>query len=277
MSSLGTGGELFQHDLYEKSVTDTKTLKARLPVSAVESLAREVLSRLPQQFGSHPNAGLTFTPDMIHELATALISDDNKAAGRLVSAQQDAGHSEKSIYLVYLAEAARLLGEWWEADTVGFAQVTIGTARIYAILRVLAPLMRRNTTATSGKSSFLCSVPGETHTLGVKMASDLLRADGWTIDLAIGETHEQLIERIAETQPVIIGLSAAGEHAMPGLAKLVMAVRICTPDASIFVGGHIVDGYADLIQLSGVDAMAVEYDESRAALQHLWEGRLIPS
>ncbi len=277
MSSIGTGGELFQHDLYEKSVTDTKTLKARLPVSAVESLAREVLSRLPQQFGSQPSLGLSFTPDMINELATALISEDNKAAGRLVSAQQDAGHSEKSIYLVYLAEAARLLGKWWEADTVDFAQVTIGTARIYAILRVLAPLMRRNTTTTSGKSSFLCSVPGETHTLGVKMASDLLRADGWTIDLAIGETHEQLIERIAEAQPVIIGLSAAGEHAMPGLAKLVMAVRICTPDASIFVGGHIVDSYADLIQLSGVDAMAVDYDESRAALQRLWESRLIPS
>lgn len=277
MSSIGTGGELFQHDLYEKSVTDTKTLKARLPVSAVESLAREVLSRLPQQFGSQPSLGLSFTPDMINELATALISEDNKAAGRLVSAQQDAGHSEKSIYLVYLAEAARLLGKWWEADTVDFAQVTIGTARIYAILRVLAPLMRRNTTTTSGKSSFLCSVPGETHTLGVKMASDLLRADGWTIDLAIGETHEQLIERIAEAQPVIIGLSAAGEHAMPGLAKLVMAVRICTPDASIFVGGHIVDSYADLIQLSGVDAMAVDYDESRAALQRLWESRLVPS
>ncbi len=277
MSSIGTGGELFQHDLYEKSVTDTKTLKARLPVSAVESLAREVLSRLPQQFGSQPSLGLSFTPDMINELATALISEDNKAAGRLVSAQQDAGHSEKSIYLVYLAEAARLLGKWWEADTVDFAQVTIGTARIYAILRVLAPLMRRNTTTTSGKSSFLCSVPGETHTLGVKMASDLLRADGWTIDLAIGETHEQLIERIAEAQPVIIGLSAAGEHAMPGLAKLVMAVRICTPDASIFVGGHIVDSYADLIQLSGVDAMAVDYDESRAALQRLWESRLIPT
>lgn len=277
MSSIETGGGLFQHDLYEKSVTETKTLKARLPVSAVESLAREVLSRLPQQFGSHPSAAPAFTPDMIEELATALISGDNRAAGRLVSAQQDAGHSERSIYLVYLAEAARLLGKWWEADTVDFAQVTIGTARIYAILRVLAPLLRRTGTRVSDKSSFLCSIPGETHTLGVRMACDLLRADGWTIDLAIGNTHDELMERIAKAQPEIIGLSAAGEHAMPGLAKLVMAIRICTPDASIFVGGHIVTGSADLIQLSGVDAMAVEFEESRAALQQLWESRLPPA
>jgi len=30
MSSQGTGGGLFKHDLYEKSVTDTKTLKESL-------------------------------------------------------------------------------------------------------------------------------------------------------------------------------------------------------------------------------------------------------
>lgn len=277
MSSFGTEGELFQHDLYEKSVAETKTLKARLPASAVESLAREVLSRLPAQFGSRSDVGPTFTPQMINDLALALISDDDGAAGRLVSAQQDAGHSEKSIYLTYLAEAARLLGTWWEADTADFAQVTIGTARIYAILRVLAPLMRRDRIGFSEKSALICSVPGETHTLGVKMAADLLRADGWAIDLALGETHEALIERIARAQPIIVGLSAAGGHAMPNLARLIMAMRISSPYTLIFVGGHIVGISADLIRLSGADAMAEEFEASRAALQQLWDTRLNPA
>jgi len=274
MSSQGTGGELFQHDLYEKSVTDTKTLKERLPADAVASLAREVLSRLPEQFGIRPEGGVTFTPEMVQELANALISGDNKAAGRLVAAQQDAGHSEKSIYLTYLAEAARLLGTWWDADAVTFAQVTIGTARIYAILRVLAPRMRRENTDTTGKAVLICCVPEETHTLGVKMAADLLRAEGWAVTLAMGETHEQLIDRIAKAQPVIAGLSAASERSMPSLAKLIMAIRICSPDTLIFVGGRIVGHCPDLIELSDVDAMARDFDASRDALQGLWDQHL---
>jgi methanogenic corrinoid protein MtbC1 len=277
MSTLGSGGELFQHDLYEKSVKETKTLKARLPVSAVESLAREVLSRLPAQFGSCPTAGSTFSTEMVEELAQALISDDDGAAGRLVSTQQAAGHSERSIYLTYLAEAARLLGAWWEADTVDFAQVTIGTARIYAILRVLAPLLRRDHSALTGKSVLLCSVPGETHTLGVKMAADLLRADGWAVNLMLDETHDTLVEKVAKEKPVLIGLSAAGSHAMPNLARLIMVIRISSPDTSIFVGGHIVAVSADLLKLTGVDAMEVEFEASQTALQQLWDNRLSPS
>jgi len=203
-------------------------------------LAREVLSRLPEQFGVRSEWGVTFTPEMVEELAIALVSDDNKAAGRLVANQQDAGHSEKLIYLTYLAEAARLLGTWWDADTVTFAQVTIGTARIYAILRVLAPQMRRESADTTGKAVLICCVPEETHTLGVKMAADLLRADGWAVELVMGETHEKLIDRITLAQPVIVGLSAASEHSMPSLAKLIMSIRICSPDTLIFAGGRIV-------------------------------------
>jgi len=277
MSTQGAGDALFQHDLYEKSVRETKTLKARLPASAVESLAREVLFRLPAQFGRDPDAERTFTPKMVEELAKALISQDDKAAGRLVSIQQAAGHSEKSIYLTYLAEAARILGAWWDADKVDFVQVAIGTARIYAILRVLAPLLRRDHSTLTGKAVLICSVPGETHTLGVKMAADLLRADGWAVELVLGETHDILIEKIAREKPVLIGLSAAGAHAMPELARLIMAIRICSPDTAIFAGGHIVGVSADLLQLTGVDAMEEEFEPSKIALQRLWDNRISPS
>jgi len=276
MTTLGSGGELFQHDLYEKSVEETKTLKARLPVSAVESLAREVLLRLPAQFGNRPASGSALSAEMVKELAEALISHDDRAASRLVSTQQAAGYSEKSIYLTYLAEAARLLGAWWEADTVDFAQVTIGTARIYAILRVLAPLLRRDHSSLTGKAVLICSVPGETHTLGIKMAADLLRADGWAVELIMDETHDSLIEKITREKPVLIGLSAAGDHAMPELARLIMAIRICSPDTAIFAGGHIVSVSADLLQLTGVDAMEEEFEPSKVALQQLWDNRNSP-
>ena len=43
------------------------------------------------------------------------------------------------FYLEYLALAARKLGKWWEEDRVSFLDVTLGTGRIYAIIRAVSP------------------------------------------------------------------------------------------------------------------------------------------
>ena len=59
---------------------------------------------------------------------------------------------------------------------------------------------------------FFCAVPGEQHTLGVMMAADLFRRNGWDVGLLIGVDHAEIVERLerddrARHRPELLGRS----------------------------------------------------------------------
>ncbi len=271
MSSSDNSSNLFRQDVYEQSFSEIRDLKRSLPEDVVVSLAREVLVRLSEHFDNDAGHVTEITDEQIEDLAQALISPDTQQAAKLVSAERASGTSIKTLYLTYLGGAARRLGEWWEQDTVSFAQVIAGSGRIYAIMRGLRPIFLKDAAPAPTKSALFAAVPGETHQLGIKMAADLLENEGWSIDLQLLDSHDALIEVISRTSPRIIGLSAAGEHALAPLAKLVVAIRLCAPGAQIMVSGHIVEKCRDTVRLMGVDALHAGFDQAKEALDELWD------
>lgn len=264
MSAPDDDREAGRLDLYEQSVSDHAQLQQRLPQEAVVSLAREVLNRLARDLRAKGNA-----PDDIDALADALIAPDAKKAAALVDKHLAAGVPAQTLYRPYLARAAKRLGEQWEDDTVTFAQLTVGIGRIYAIMRTLRARIQSDK-APKTKSAIFASVPGDDHTLGVKMATDLARNAGWDVDLKLNLTHDELVEEIVNSGQLIVGLSGGGEHALPNLARLVLAVRITLPEALILVSGNIVEVAKESVALMHVDAIAREYDDAMGTLTDLW-------
>ncbi|WP_432816559.1 cobalamin B12-binding domain-containing protein [Sulfitobacter sp. JB4-11] len=244
---------------------DFDTLRAQLPTDAVASLAREVLTRVSQQ--SRP---VRQSAASLEKLANALISADDAPLQALVEQYRRSNLRIEVLYLRHLAPAAKLLGEWWTQDRTSLSDVAIGTGRIYALMRAynhrLPPPIR-----PSGKMAFFASVPGETHTLGVRMAADLYRRDGWNIDVEMGVPHDLLVDRIVSSGHLLVGLSAGGVHALPDLARLVLALRVSVPHALILVSGNIVAEAEDSIRLIHADAMSSSYEGARTALETLWE------
>jgi len=209
MAAEGPKAPLFPTDVYHQASSDLLALKSILPQDAVASLAREVLSRL----GSHVSDP-SERSDVVNALCDALIADDPLAAAALIEEQFQAGVTVDALYLGYLSPAARQLGEWWNADQITFADVTVGTGRIYGIMRSLSRRMPR-ADALQQKAMMVACVPGETHTLGAKMATDLLREQGWMVDMHLALDHDELVAKAVESGHVIIGVSAGGEHALP--------------------------------------------------------------
>ncbi len=250
---------------YVQTSADLIALKATLPREAVISVAREVLSQLASRV-----ADAAPRTDSVTRLSRALIDDDPRAAAIEIEAHHKRGVSVEALLLGYLGPAARQLGEWWETDEITFATVTIGTGRIYAIMRMLNRLLPI-ATVPEHKAALVASVPGETHVLGARMAADLMRDKGWTIDLEMGLEHEELMESIASSGHLVLGLSAAGEHALPALARLVLAVQMAHPQIAIFVGGNIVAECREQVSLMGIDAQSQNFAESAALVDTLWE------
>ncbi|MEO0929483.1 MAG: cobalamin-dependent protein [Pseudomonadota bacterium] len=252
---------------YAQAQQRIRRFKSNLSRDCVEDLAREVIRRLAEQ-----NFTLSVeipSDDQIEHLCHALLANDDQAGAAFIHDMRSAGASIDAVYLKYLAGAARMLGEWWDDDLVSFPHVTLATSRMYAIMRAMRHQFPIPTAAT-GRSAVFASVPGEAHTLGLRIATDLFRKDGWKIDLVIAESHDATVCDIVRSDAPLIGFSAGGRHSLQALSRLVIALRIEKPAALLFVSGQVIEDASEAVKLLGVDGMAGDMDTAKSVMDTLW-------
>jgi methanogenic corrinoid protein MtbC1 len=240
--------------LYDKSTADVTTLKSQFSETDVSSIVAEVLNRVKAKALRDETLVDRPSKEKVERLCYALISDDGQEGHKFIESVYEDGASLDAIYLSYLAAAAEKLGEWWKTDDASFYEVTIGTSRIYAIMRALSYLFVPMGNAEVKSAVFAC-IPGETHILGVRMAADLFIKDGWDVKVIVGKDHQELVDEIADSQCRIIGLSAAGAHSTAALARAVIALRLSNPSAGIFLGGQITQEAKQAVDLMGFDGI----------------------
>ena len=251
--------EPFVLDLNAVSETSDQlqTLTAKLPADAVQAFANEVVARLSENFRTRDIVAVVVPSEEIERLCAALVSEDPHAGTRMISAIRADGVTVPDLYLLYLAEAARRLGEKWVSDDLTFLEVTIGSSRILAIMCGLRDSLRERR-VFDDRMALFAAVPGEYHTVGITMASDMFRRDGWEIELLVGLEHEEILHEVEASEALIVGLSAHGSGSLGALVRLVAGIRIINPAVYILISGHIVDEAKDLITLTGADGLAAD-------------------
>ena len=255
---------------YEQTSAKINRLSMKLPEDVVINLAREVIRRVAARDALVASVETAPSQAELRTLWTALLSPDDAAAARMVLNLRTDGTAVEVIHLKYLAGAARLLGEQWEQNEIGFAEVTLGTGRMFAIMRGMRHLFEP-AYMLDNKSAVFASVPGEDHTMGVRMAADLFRKEGWEISLKVGLDHDALVAEIEEQPTAIVGLSIGGEHSMEPLSKLIVALHICCPQALILICGQDVEKARPMLELFGVDGIAETVEEAKDQMERLWE------
>lgn len=263
-----------QHDLGRAAPVDFRAVVGQpVPSSsghdaACISLAQRVIWTLAARRKSDGRSSPRSIPTDLDALCHALISDDAEAAARMIRRLRKAGASLASLHLHHLAPAARQLGAWWDEDRISFPMVTIGTARIQTILLELAQ-GEAAAPCRRPRCAVFATVPGEVHTLGVRMAADLFRSRGWHIDLKLGLDQRELLASLAACDAPVIGLSASGPKSLDALVRLVAALREAKPGLRILVSGQIASAGIDLCAVTGADAVATDFDTVAAELDRL--------
>lgn len=230
-----------------------------LSKGSVTVLARDVISRLVTRGSGESNAaGRT--------MADALLSPDDGASLRLTTRLIAQGVTVEEVYLTHLAGAARFLGLRRQLDDLSSTQMTIAAARIHAIIRGLGTQFA-GVDRPDGRHAIFATVPGEKHTLGVTMAADLFRRDGWEIDLKVGRSHAELLAELEVSDFAILGLSVSTPDSLQELIRLVAAVRIAHPHAKIVVAGQLAELEPTLQDLTAADKVSSKLDTLRAVMR----------
>ncbi len=172
--------------------------------------------------------------------ATLLLDPDPTPAERHVAALRRRGLPVDSLYLDVIAPAARLLGEWWEADKCSFTDVTLATGRLQQMLRENGLSSdTRPLPASEGRRVLLVPAPGEQHSLGLLMVAEFFRQAGWDVHGGPMEASADPVRAVARFSFDAIGFSlAAGLH-IEELRRTLVAVPQASrnPRICIMVGG----------------------------------------
>lgn len=264
----GQQDHAFPQDTLDGSTLANRKPRSKLPEDSVVTLAKEVLHRLTCR--PLPDHRLAPSDEKIDQLCQALVSPDEEAGLRFVAAVRANGASIEAVYADYLSAAAERLGLWWNEGQLSFVDVTIGTSRIYAILRVIGQTWAPSQAKTR-KSAAFAAVPGETHTLGVRMAADLCRRAGWDIDLLVGMTEAELVRAVERSDHRLIGLSSGGKHSLKSLGALVTALRKTRIKPYILVCGQVTNEPAEVIRSIGADCVVSDLASALAEMDRVWE------
>ncbi|SFS13342.1 cobalamin B12-binding domain-containing protein [Yoonia litorea] len=239
---------------YKRAEKQFRLVEKDLPEDALIAVAREVVRRLAFRMPRNAQKAGFPTKAEIERLCDALLSSDNRAADRVILEARQDGAAVEQIYLGYVAAAARRLGDLWDADKITFVDVTLACGKLFRIIRglrhVIAPSIIEN---RAEHPAMFALVPGETHTLGIEIATDIFRRNGWDIDMMIGMDHETILDKAELRNYRAIVLVANSDVLIARLTRLVLALRISHPLAMIVVAGNILDHHPDIETLVGAD------------------------
>ncbi len=268
MARAPLNAEAFDRSEYDRADQHFKLAKQKLPPPAVEALAREVVKRLAFRMPRSARKEDLPTQSEIDLLCAALLSADHDAADRIILAARRDGVDIEAIYLSYVAGAARSLGVMWDEDRISFVDVTLASGRLYRIIRGLRHIVAASLTeGRDERPALFALVPGEDHTLGIEMATDLFRREGWDVDMSVGLTHDQLLHQSEERNYRAVVLVAHSDRMIEPLARLILALRITQPLANIIVAGNVLIHFPDIIHLVGADAVMDDIETAAATLR----------
>ncbi|MBK5946490.1 hypothetical protein CCR83_08610 [Rhodobacter veldkampii DSM 11550] len=255
-------------ELYHRANRLFDNKRNSLPAERIERLATEVIQRLvklgPPVLRVDVN---TIAPETVSEFCDLLLQPDSAAPLSFILDLQRSGVSQQNLRYGLIAEAARSLGERWDRNEIPFIEVTGATGQLYALIRALKTDHEEAGWARRTRPDALFApVPGETHTLGITIATETFRDAGWDIDLRISEHHDDLIAHVTASQPTVVGVSLSTKERLPDLIRLVLALRIAVPLATIGVAPALDMDDAEIHDLVDVDLI---FRDARLALNAL--------
>jgi len=157
--------------------------------------------------------------------------------------------------------AMDIVGEKFANSQIFVPEMLVSAVTMQKGLDLIKPLLKGKETETRG-TIVMCTVKGDIHDIGKNLVNMMLEGAGFeVIDLGVDLSVDQLIERVSEIQPDILGMSALLTTTMPQMRAVIESLTEAglREKIKVMVGGAPVDKkFADSIGADGYGADAAK-------------------
>jgi len=222
--------------------------------SSVDALASKALSLVAKR---NAKAAQSFDPEIAARLRDAAAESNTNPVPDILAEMLQSGIPAETIACVYIPHAARQMGDDWCDDTLSFARVTIGTARLQSSLRTLGSDWASHgyTGESRAENGAVVIIAKDAfHTLGAMVLCGQLRRAGLSVRLAMGASSPELRAIFGNTAFDAALISASSSESLDSLRECVDVIRqSASPDLPIIIGGNVLDQDIDVKATTGAD------------------------
>ena len=161
-----------------------------------------------------------------------------------------------------LIAAMDVVGDRFTKSEIFVPEMLVAAVTMKKGLDMIKPLLQKGQKQSKGKV-ILCTVSGDLHDIGKNLVGMMLEGAGFeVIDLGVDVTVENVIDKVAEIQPQVLGLSALLTTTMPEMENVitVLQTRGLREKVKVIIGGAPVD--ADFAKKIGADAYGKDAAEA---------------
>lgn len=193
-------------------------------------------------------------PEHAQRLVDAIVSSDPTEWRHAAESLLADGLPAVDLVDLYIPEIARRLGADWSEDRTGFAQVTIGCARLGQLVKwaeMRIPEIQIAAPLDHGQICLVCASGGQ-HNLGLMvLASQLRRRGVFVATVADGD-----LLPMAD----VVMISASGQEDLETLRKTVQRARDLKTNPRVILGGSAVMLDPDRCAAAGADTVTLDLD-----------------
>ena len=158
-------------------------------------------------------------------LAARIAALDEQGALDVVTARIDAGEDPLTI-IEECQLGMRWVGEHYQTGKYFISGLIMAGEIFREAMVVLGPLLPETTADASQGSVLICTVRGDIHDLGKSIVTMMLRSYGIVVhDLGVDVSPDEVVRKVAELKPDILGLSGLLTVATDGMKATIDAVR----------------------------------------------------
>ena len=181
----------------------------------------------------------------LEQIKQAVIGGKHKQIEALVRTAIDEKVDLGSIINTALIDGMDVVGQQFASGEIFVPEMLIAALTMQKGLAVIKPLLKGEDSKPKG-TVLMGTVKGDLHDIGKNLVSMMLEGAGFNVvDLGVNLGVEQLVDKVTEIKPDILGLSTLLTTTMPEMQKVisVMEQRGLRSSVKIMVGGAPVDAH----------------------------------
>lgn len=195
----------------------------------------------------------------MESIKNAVIGGKHSEIKGLVQQALDAGLDPNTLINDALIAAMDVVGKDFGSGKIFVPEMLVSAVTMKNGLEVVKPLLAGDQDRSWG-TVIMATVKGDLHDIGKNLVSMMLEGAGFkVIDLGVDLSVENLLDKVKEIKPQVLGLSALLTTTMPEMKRVIEALEAqgLRKSVKVMVGGAPVDRtFAEKIGADGYGADA---------------------